>query len=77
MDSGYLLYFLIAVGLSALVTAAFRRFREDDRQAAPLEDGGAFDRRMAKLEERFGQTDQGRNEIASGNLDTPDQKPRR
>ncbi len=73
MDSSYLLYFLIAVGLSALLTAAFRRVREEDRQAAPLEDEGAFDRRMAELEERFGHTGNqgGRNETVKNRNPPP------
>ena len=74
MEPGYLLYFLIAIGLSALLTAAFRRFREDDGKAAPLEDGGAFDRRMAELEERFGHAgnQRGQNEsVKEGNPPPP------
>lgn len=50
---GYFLYFLLAVGLSILLTASFRRLRGDDTRTPP-ESQAEFDRRMAKIERRFG-----------------------
>lgn len=66
---GYALYFLLAVGLSVLLTATFRRLRGEDRRSSAAENE-EFDRRMAQIEERFGRrTDAEDGERASRQQD--------
>ena len=52
----YPLYFLIAVGLSVLITVAFRKLREGKQDVAHLRDDVAFHRRMAEIEKRLAQS---------------------
>ena len=54
---GYFFYFLLAVGLSVLLTASFRRLRGDGPGAIPPQEDVDFDRRMAAIEKRFGKPD--------------------
>lgn len=49
MDFSYLLYFLIVVGLAALLSAALGRFRDEPRIPSRKDDQD-FERRMAKVE---------------------------
>lgn len=51
---GYALYFLLAVGLTILLTAAFRRLRRDDETIVSSQEDAAFDRRMEAIERDFG-----------------------
>ena len=51
---GYSLYFLLAVGLSILLTAAFRRPRGEEPPATPPKEDAAFEARIAAIEQRFG-----------------------
>lgn len=53
----YLLYFLIVVSLSILMSVAFRRFQDADQNVAPQEDDQAFERRMAAIEKQFGKSE--------------------
>jgi hypothetical protein len=50
----YSLYTMLAVGLAVMVTAVFRRLRQDDWRIAPPEEDAAFDRRMEEIEVRYG-----------------------
>lgn len=58
---GYFLYFLLAVGLSILLTASFRRLRGDGPGTIPPEEDADFERRMAEIENRFGRNGKGRS----------------
>lgn len=51
MDFSYLFYFLIAVGLTVLLSAAFGRFLDEPRAASRKEDQD-FERRMAEVEKQ-------------------------
>lgn len=53
MALDYLIFFLVAVGMAALLSASFKRFRNDEGNAVSARDGGAFERRLAKIEKRF------------------------
>lgn len=48
-----------------LLTAVFRRLRQDDQRAAPPEDDFAFKRRMSEIEERFGKDQSRRRDVDS------------
>jgi hypothetical protein len=69
---GYFFYFLLAVGLSILLTASFRRLRGDGTGEVPPEEDAAFDRRMAEIEKRFGNTGRsnGIGQIDAGDKET-------
>lgn len=47
-------YFLIVVALAVLLTTAFRRLREDGNSPSSLQQDKAFERRIARIEKRFG-----------------------
>lgn len=51
MSFSYLLYFLIAVGLTGLLSAAFARFR-GEQDVASLKDDQDFERRMVEVEKQ-------------------------
>jgi hypothetical protein len=51
MDLSYLLYFLIAVGISAISGIAFNRFNGKPTIAS-RQDDQAFEQKMAELEKR-------------------------
>lgn len=51
MDFSYLFYFLIVVGLSALLSAALGRFR-DEPHTTSRKDDQDFERRMAEVEQQ-------------------------
>lgn len=48
----YILYFVLVVGLSILLTASFRRLRGE--QPPTREDNAEFDRRIEAIERRYG-----------------------
>lgn len=48
------LYFLIAVALTALLTAAFRKLNEGVSSNASPQEDEAFERRIARIEMQFG-----------------------
>jgi len=66
----YLSYFLLAVGLSVLLTATFRRLRGDESQVAPSQDDVEFGRRIAAIERQF----QTKMDIDSPRSDTGSKK---
>ncbi|WP_159982099.1 MULTISPECIES: hypothetical protein [unclassified Novosphingobium] len=47
-------YFLFVVALAVLLTTAMRKLRGDDNQPASAQEDEAFERRMAKIEQKFG-----------------------
>lgn len=47
-------YFLFVVALAVLLTTAMRKLRRDDNQPASAQEDEAFERRMAKIEQKFG-----------------------
>jgi hypothetical protein len=50
----YSLYTMLAVGLAVLLTAVFRRLRQDERRVTPLDEDAAFNRRMREIEAEYG-----------------------
>lgn len=51
---GYVLYALLAVGLTLLLSATFRRLRRDDAVIAAPDEDEAFNRRMEAIERQYG-----------------------
>lgn len=50
---GYILYALLAVGLTILLSASFRRLRRDDAVIAAPDEDETFNRRMEAIERRY------------------------
>lgn len=50
----YSLYTTLAVGLTLLLTAVFRRLRQDDQRIARAEEDAAFERRIKAIEVDYG-----------------------
>lgn len=50
----YSLYTMLAIGLAVLLTAVFRRLRQDERGVTPLDEDAAFNRRMQEIEAEYG-----------------------
>lgn len=51
---GYVLYALLAVGLTLLLSASFRRLRRDDEVIVAPDEDEAFNRRMEAIEQQYG-----------------------
>lgn len=51
---GYVLYVLLAVGLTLLLSASFRRLRRDEDPVAVPEEDAAFERRIEAIERHYG-----------------------
>jgi hypothetical protein len=47
-------YFLLVVASAVLLTTAMRKLRKDDNEPAPPQENEAFERRIAKIEQKFG-----------------------
>jgi hypothetical protein len=50
---GYFLYALLAVGLTLLLSASFRRLRRDDEVIVAPDEDEAFNRRMEAIEQQY------------------------